>query len=207
MGRLLPAFLVSLIVALMGSPATAHVPYFERTDYTEEKPFKVKDSVENSKAVYAWFETGSDIDVYTFEVKGPVRVHVEALVPVCSAYEELRPSFAVVGPGLPSPTRALPFTIPEGYGAVVVKAPARGGSRSTFYEPFGAKSYYDGSAFDRRVSAPGTWYVYYWNPDNVVGDYVAVLGYKERFSLSDAVRALINTPQIWFDRELHMECH
>ena len=51
-----------------------HVPYIEYTDYNEESPFVAADSVENSKAVYAWFETGTDIDIFTFEVTDPVRL-------------------------------------------------------------------------------------------------------------------------------------
>ena len=38
------------------------------------------------------------------------------------------------------------------------------------------------------------------------GDYVAVVGYKERFSLTDFFRALINTFKIRFNRELHTDC-
>jgi len=190
----------------MAGSAFSHVPYIEHDDYTEQSPFEVMDSVENSKAIYAWFESGTDIDVYTFEIREPQRVYINVLVPVCPGYEELLPEFALVGPGLPDPEEQLPFTIPEGYGAMLAGNLMPGEPRETFFEPFGGKFYYDGPAFDQEVTDPGSWYIYYWDPYDMGGDYVAVFGHKERFSLTDIVRALFRTPQIWFDRELHRDC-
>ena len=187
-------------------PAYAHVPYIEKQDYSEQNPFVIRDSVKNSKAVYAWFETGEDVDVYTFEVSKPVRVYAKAIVVACPSLEKLLPWFAVVGPGLPVPDEELPFKLPDGYGAVVVKNKNPGEKRDTFYEPFSAKTYYDGPEFSQEVTAPGTWYIYYWDPNHVEGDYVAVIGSEEAFALGDTLRALIYTPIIWFNGELHTNC-
>jgi hypothetical protein len=205
-----------MVFGLITSPVLAHVPFFEQTDYTEQRPFKVKDSIENSKAIYAWFETdddinilhrsGPDIDVYAFEVTEPVRVRANALVPVCSGYEVLLPWFAVVGPGLPEIGEELPFTLPEDYGAIVVPNLDPDEPRDIFFEPFGAKDYYDGPSFDQQVSEPGTWYLYYWDPLEVGGDYVAAIGNNETFSFIDTLRALIITPLIRANTELHTEC-
>jgi hypothetical protein len=197
---------IALLLSVHVSVVWAHVPYFEKQDYSEENPHMIKDSIEKSKAIYAYLETGSDVDIYTFKVTKPVRVYTKALVPVCAGNEKFLPWLAVVGPGLPPPDSALHLEIPEGYGAILVKNLAPDKNRPTFYEPFGAKHYYDAPAFDRMISSPGTWYIYYWDPYDMGGDYVAVFGYKERFSLTDMVRALIKTPQIWFDRELHHDC-
>jgi hypothetical protein len=197
---------LSLIVLCVAHPAIAHVPYIEKKDFSEEHPYVVHDSIENSKAIYAWFDTGTDVDVYVFVVKNPVRVYAQALVIACPSFENLLPWFAVVGPGLPVPEEELPFNLPDGYGAIVVKNKNPGEPRDTFYEPFSAKTYYDGPTFDQEVSNPGQWYVYYWDPYHLGGDYVAVLGYKETFSLSDTLRSLINTPKIWFNLELHTKC-
>ena len=73
-------FTLMMIACFAVVPAQAHVPYIEKHDYSEQKPFIVKDSIENSKAIYAWFETGDDIDVYAFEVSGTARVYAKALV-------------------------------------------------------------------------------------------------------------------------------
>jgi len=186
--------------------AHAHVPYIETNDYSAEHPFVVKDSIENSKAIYAWFDTGTDVDVYTFEVSTPVTVYAKALVIACPSLETLLPCFAVVGPGLPISDEELPFELPENYGAVVVQNTKPGERRDTFYEPFSAKTYFDGPEFNQEVTTPGSWYIYYWDPYKIGGDYVAVLGSKESFSLLDTWRSLMNTPKIWFNLELHTKC-
>ncbi len=128
------------------------------------------------------------------------------IVPVCPAYEQFLPWMAVAGPGLAPPDEPLPFDLPQGYGAVVVKNIAQGQPRQQFYEPFGGKFYYDSPAFDQTVSQTGSWYIYVWDPSGMGGDYAAVIGFKERFSLPDIIRALINTLKIRFNRELHTDC-
>jgi hypothetical protein len=202
------AFLTAytLLAALLCSTAAAHVPYREKKDSSFEQPFRVKGSVENSIAVYAWLETGNDTDVYRLEITRPVRLYCNAIVPVCPAYEQFLPWMAVAGPGLAPPDEPLPFDLPQGYGAVVLKNTPPGQERKTFYEPFGGKSYYDAPAFDQTISRTGPWYIYIWDPSGMGGDYVAVIGYKEHFSLPDIFRALINTPKIRFNRELHTDC-
>jgi hypothetical protein len=203
----LASFFTFIIFSVLAAPAVnAHVPYIENEDYSAEHPFVVTDSIENSKAIYAWFETGADVDVYAFEVSEPVTVYAQALVIACPSLEELLPWFAVVGPGLPAADEALPFELPAGCGAVVVKNKNPGEERDTFFEPFSAKTYFDGPEFSREVTTPGSWYVYYWDPHKIGGDYVAVLGLKESFSILDTVRSLINTVIIWFNLELHTPC-
>ena len=199
-------FILIFISGFAALTAQAHVPYIENKDYSAEHPFAVKDSIENSKAIYAWFDTGTDVDVYTFEVSTPVTVYAKAIVIACPSLETLLPWFAVVGPGLPIPDEALPFKLPDGYGAVVVQNKKPGEPRVTFFEPFSAKTYYDGPEFNQEVTTPGSWYIYYWDPYKIGGDYVAVLGSKESFSLLDTLRSLINTPKIWFNLELHTKC-
>ena len=199
-------FILIFISGFAVLTAQAHVPYIENKDYSAEHPFVINDSIENSKAIYAWFDTGTDVDVYTFEVSTPVTVYAKAIVIACPSLETPLPWFAVVGPGLPIPDEALPFKLPDGYGAVVVQNKKPGERRVTFYEPFSAKTYFDGPEFNQEVTTPGSWYIYYWDPYKIGGDYVAVLGSKESFSLLDTLRSLINTPKIWFNLELHTKC-
>jgi hypothetical protein len=191
---------------LAASPAGAHVPYLEKRDFSEQRPFWVQPPVEKSIAVYSWFHSANDLDVFAFEVDEPVRVYAQALVPVCNGYEELRPWFALVGPGLPRPVAPVPFTLMPGYGAIVVENVPPGQARETFYEPFGGKSYFDGPALELEVATPGTWYLYFWAPGRATGDYVAVIGDQEIWGLAEIFRALVVTPLIRQDRELHRAC-
>jgi hypothetical protein len=200
----LPAY--ALAALLFTGTASAHVPFIERSDYSFEQPFVMKGPVVKSIAVYSWLESGNDTDVFRLHITGPVRLYCKVIVPVCPGYEQFLPRMAIAGPGLEPPDEPLPFDLPQGYGAVVLKNTDPGEQRQQFYEGFGAKSYYDAPAFDRTVSHSGSWYLYVWDPGGAGGDYVAVVGYKERFSVIDIFRAFINTSKIRFNLELHTEC-
>jgi len=189
----------------------AHVPYLEHRDVTAEQPFRVRKSITQSIAVYSWLQTdwtnpSTDIDVYTFTIKDqPLRIYLESIVPECDGYyANFTPWFALVGPSLPPPNQTLPFNLPEGCGVIVKEDVPSGQPREKFYEPFGGKWYYQGPRFDETINISGTYYVYYWDPYQTGGDYVAVLGYKEQFPPLDILRALINTPLIRHDYELHL---
>jgi len=191
-----------------GGAASAHVPYFERQDYSRDRPFGVH-SVTQSIAVYAWLSVrdgrSDDVDVYRFKLRRPTRVYVHVIVPVLKRHKDFRPVFAVVGPGLPQPDGPLPFAVPEGHGVVLIEYAKEGGERPTFYEPFGGKSYFKGPVFDRELKEAGEYFVCFWDPDQKGGDYVAVLGYRETWGLLDIIRALIHTPLIRLGWELHDE--
>jgi len=171
----------------------------------------VRNTIEQSIAVYSWIEfdgdgPATDVDVYRFKIDAPAEVYIESLVPVCAGYESFLPSFALVGPGLPASQEYVPFSIPAGYGAIVVANLKPGEHRETFFEPFGGKSYYEGPVFRETVRTPGTYYVVFWDPYEVGGDYVAVLGNKEIWRIRDIIRALIYTPKIRKNVELHVPC-
>lgn len=201
---------VLLAGLLWSGLALGHVPYFERIDLRDARPFEVPKSVEQSIAVYAWLRSTRDLDVYAFRLDDaqPTRVFLEVLVPVCPGYENLLPWFAVVGPGLPPPVPgdSLPFEVPPGEGVVVLPNLEPGEPRSTFYEPFGDKSYYQGPRFDQFLSGPGAYQVIYWDPRGARGDYVAIIGAEEIWEADDIQRALRLTPIIRQGGELHTEC-
>jgi len=196
---------------LLTTFATAHVPYIERIDYSEEKPIYVWKMIEYSKAFYSWLENDGvnpceDIDVFKFKIRNqPKLVYIELIVPVFEEYYgEFVPWFALIGPGLPEPNQTLPFDIPQGYGAIVKENVEPGEERETFYEPFGNKSYYKGPIFEETISEPGTYYVYCWDPHQKGGDYVLVLGKGEFFGPIDIIRSIINTYLIRRNMELHV---
>lgn len=96
--------------------------------------------------------------------------------------------------------------MPEGYGAVVTPNPIPEGEREKFYEPFGGKWYYNSSVYDQVVDESGEYYVIYWDPAQIGGDYVAILGRQEIWGLDDILRGLLITPLIRLDMELHVDC-
>ena len=97
----------------------------------------------------------------------------------------------------------VPFNISSGFGAIVIENVLPGEVRETFYELFGGKWYYRSPIFEEQISVPGNYRVYYWDPYETGGDYVAVIGRTEQFGLRDIIRSLIVTPLIRLDFELH----
>jgi len=190
--------------------AYAHVPYFEHTDFTLNKPFIVRKIVSQSKAVYSWLEKNNtnqseDIDVFKFKIIRPMKMYIELIVPVVDEYYiNFVPWFAVVGPGLPDPTQELPFELPNGTGAIVKENVNPGDPRETFYEFFGNKSYYNGPIFDEKLNVTGTYFVYCWDPYKSGGDYTIVIGSLEIWGPLDIIRAMIYTPLIRRGFELHI---
>lgn len=205
-------FSIGMIIIILsaGFSVSAHVPYFEHFDFSEEKPFIVRKIITQSKAVYSWLENDSvnpceDIDVYKLTIKRPVRLYLELIVPVIDdIYEDFVPWYALVGPGLPDPGQTLPFDILEGYGAIVMENVEPGTPRETFYEPFGNKSYYEGPVFKEKLNETGIYYVYCWDPYKQGGDYTIVIGDLEIWGPLDIIRALIYTPLIRRGLELHV---
>ncbi len=203
--------IIFLIILLTSTIASAHVPYIERSDYSEQNPKIVWKMIEFSKAFYSWLENDGinpceDIDVFKFKIKSnPKNVYIELIVPVFEEYyKDFVPWFALVGPNLPIPDQELPFDLPDGYGAIVKENVEPGTERETFYEPFGGKSYYYGPILDMNISEPGTYYIYCWDPHSQGGDYVLVIGKGEFFGPIDIIRSIINTIIIRNNGELHI---
>ncbi len=205
-------FLIGVVFIIISTSfqVAAHVPYFEHKDFSEEKPFKVRKMITQSKAVYSWLENDGvnpceDIDVYKFKLIRPVNMYIELIVPVIDdIYAEFVPWFALVGPGLPDPGQPVPFEIPQGYGVIVKENLEPGENRTTFYEPFGDKSYYNGPVLEEKLNETGTYYIYCWDPYEKGGDYTIVIGKLEIWGPLDILRALIYTPLIRRDFELHI---
>jgi hypothetical protein len=200
-----------LLTVSLVTLASAHVPYIERSDYTEENPYYVWKMIEKSKAFYSWLEPnqeniGDDIDVYMFKVRNkPVNIYVELIVPVVNSYyADFVPWYALIGPGLPEIQQSVPFSIPDGYGGIIMENVEPGEKRETFFEPFGGKSYYQGPILDENITEPGTYYLYCWDPYQMGGDYVLVIGKGEFFGPVDIIRGIINTVIIRRDGELHV---
>jgi len=203
--------LVFLLLSCCFTPALSHVSYIVRSDYSIEKPFYVWKMVEKSKAFYAWLEQTDDdfsldIDVYKITVGSrPVNIYLELIVPdVNGYYDDFVPWYAVLGPGLPEITHEVPFDIPKGYGGIIQENVPPGTTRESFYEPFGGKSYFKGPILDYNATVPGTYYIYCWDPYEQGGDYVLVIGKGEFFGPIDIIRAIINTPYIRQNKELHL---
>ena len=186
-------------------PAVAHVPYFEETDLSGGSPFVITD-ITQSKAIYAYLESPDDRDPYLLLVREPVRIYVKVIVPYCKSYVDFRPSFALIGPGLPAPDAALPIDLPEGHGAIIRHDPPQGASRPSMFEFFSDQFYFEGPVLDINVERTGDYRVVYWNPEGDTGDYLAIIGRREDFSPDDWARSFTNTIEIRKRSYIHGVC-
>lgn len=188
-------------IVLFATNGWAHVPYLENDDFTAAEPFMCP-SAKQSIAVYAWLEDYRDVDYYTVKVTKELTFFAEVIVPAFDVYADFRPSFALIGPGLPAPTQALPVKLTSRQGAIVLHDPGIE-PRPTFYEPFGNKSYYQGPRLELKLK-PGTYRLIYWDPKGDNGDYVATIGKYEIWWAKDIIRAFLITPVIRAGGELHL---
>jgi len=142
---------------------------------------------EISWAVYARLEKPNDIDFISFKVDRPGKVHLGIFIPFRPEFADFYPSYALVGPGLPAPGQALPFALPAGLGAVVVRSQPQA-KRETFFEPFTFTRLYYGVTFtDTEVRETGTYSMVVWSDGGDHGDYLVSYGTSESWSLRDLV--------------------
>jgi hypothetical protein len=184
-GKVLAAGVLFIVVAGFAGPAWAHHPIVEKDDVKGWADAIELDDLTSSYAVYARIEKSGDVDFHRFDVQGPADLKIGILVPHAKGYEEFFPAFAVIGPGLPPPETALPFPLPEGYGAVV-KIGNPGTERPTFFEPFSMTRYYKGvPEFEAHDPALGTYYIAVFHPGGEAGSYCLTFGSGEKWKLSD----------------------
>lgn len=171
-----------LLAALASHAAIAHKPILEEQDTLDyADAIEVPDPAV-SWAVYGFIEATGDRDYYYFDLKDNMSVYTELLVPASRVYEDFRPSYAIIGPGVMG-RDAVPFDAGRDEGVLVVDSP--GGARETFHEPFTGITYYRGIRKHTPVSGPGRYYLVVFDPRGMRGDYVLAVGEKESFGVSD----------------------
>lgn len=182
-----------MLVLVMAPGVSAHKPLFETGDTSGYADAVEVPDPEISWAAYGYLDSGEDTDYYFFDIKGPLNVYTELLVPEKKAYDNFYPSYAIVGPGLASPA-GLPFTVPDSSGAIVVDSPP--GPRGTFYEPFTGINYYRGVRKYTMLTEPGRYFIVVYDRNRTQGDYVLAVGEKEAFGAGDIPGVLASVIKI-----------
>lgn len=196
-----------LILSLASVVCSAHVPYIEGKDFSDDAEFVPVENVLQSKAFYAYLDAG-DVDQYVMQVTEAVTIYVHMLIPFCKEYARYQTSYALTGPGLPKPSAAaLPVDLPQGHGALVWQPAYEDWSERPFmYEMFTDRQYFEGIRYRHDAEVPGEYRLIVWHPDSQPGDYIAILGRTEDFSISDMQLAYANTGIIRDHREMRGEC-
>jgi len=182
-----------VLVALASGVASAHKPIIEERDTGGyDDAIEVPDPVV-SWAIYGFIEAPGDIDYYYFDLKEGLNVYTELLVPVSPVYEDFRPSYAIIGPGM-SGSDTVPFEVHRESGVLVVDSPD--GARETFYEPFTGISYYRGIRKHTLLTLPGRYYLAVFDGRHMQGDYVLAVGEKESFGIKDVPGVIVAVVRI-----------
>jgi hypothetical protein len=198
-------FMALLLAVMLPTAAHAHVPYFEKQDLRANAPFLIE-NIEQSKAIYAYLENSDDADALLLVVREPVRIYAKVIIPFCVEYQDFRPSFALIGPGLPDTAAQLPVELNEGEGALLRQDLPSGPTRPSMFEFFSDQVYFEGPILDITVTEPGMYWLWFWDEAGSVGDYVAIVGKIEEFSVEDIQRSFWNTPEIRRRDYLHVDC-
>ncbi len=199
-----------LVVLALAGRRYAHAPIVEQDDSSALTPVRITWPIDTSIAYYGYLHSDNDVDSFTFtlsdeDAAGNVTLHVGSLVPGCVAYRSLLPSIAITGPlqaSLP-PSEAnlpLPFARTADAGAFVLTNSEQG---ETWHEPYSGKNYYWQRRLDLRLNQPGEYWIHIWEPRGQIGDYVLVMGTRERWGLRELGRALRYMPSLLMDREIH----
>lgn len=200
-----------LAFMLLSGSVLAHVPYVEECehgDYTVDRPFEIPSPIEHSRALFAYLDSASDVDVVRFTLTDQDvgrSFHFGSLVPACDAYENALLRVALVGPAQPSlppydGTVELPFEPSAQQGVYLIDNEEQG---PRWYEFFTAKWYFYQETVDLPLTESGDYQLYYWAVDGAVTDYVAEIGDVEHWGTAEILRALWYEGYLLHDFELH----
>lgn len=211
------AALAVVALAVSAPGAAAHVPFLEPARSSQAPaqqfdPFPAAVPLPDasiSRAVYGTLAPGEQFDAYRLKVSRPASTPVEMLVPKAAKYAAFRPSFALVGPGLPTAgvppafirdrlrTAAKGVSFVPGGAPQVVVVPDPGTSpRATFFEPFSFTSYYRGGSTTVDLKPGRDYYLVVYDPAGGTGEYALGVGEAERFTPADWFRSIVAVVRI-----------
>lgn len=168
-------------------PAFAHQPIIEPAGPTlrenigdlARNAFLAKDPSVASQAIYGRLGAPGEVDLYKFSIARDESIPLEVLVPVRMSASKFHPTLAIIGPGLPEPDRALPFSIAAGLGALIIPPPKF--PRDVFFEPFSVERLYHGRKIEAALKAGQSYVVAVYDIGYGTGDYVVGIGTIEYF--------------------------
>lgn len=177
----------SLFVALLGllwaAPAQAHFPYLSDGEYgAPETAFEIED-IDVSMVLYHIVGCDALQLWLSFEAEAGHPLIAQLAIPKLDRLADYRPSFAVIGPGLPQPEVDLPFEMPEeGLGAWVYDT-SDIAEPEYFFEPFSqTESWILVKIEEEPLADAGRYYLVAWVPSRMTGKLWVTAGIEEDFS-------------------------
>jgi len=177
--------LLMAVPLFIGAAVHAHRPSFPTgAAGTPEAAVRVRD-VDLSQVWYYEATEEAPRLWLTFDGRRDQEVFVQIGVPVIERYRSLRPSVALLGPGLPA--AELPFGVPEELGGRVVSTEDVQEPRF-FYERFTGTDSWIVHETTLELAADGKHYVVAYLPPDVVGKLWVSLGTREEFGPGDMTK-------------------
>ena len=155
--------------------ALAHKPSFGDSYISEESAYPVSDP-NISIVVYQELTCENPELWLAFDAPDDFELYVQLGVPVVEWLDGYQPTVAVVAEGLPA-ADTLPFSIPDGMGAVIYEA---ADTPDTFYEPFTQTESW--VWVEERLQVSGKGYIVGWHPADFTGKIWLATGEVEDFS-------------------------
>ena len=143
------------------------------------------DDIQLSRVIYHEITDDAPSLWLTFEVDKPQSLFVSLGLPILDRLEDFRPTFAVLGPGLPA--IELPIEAPEGSGGVLFETDEVL-EPEVFYEPFSGTSSW--ILREEHVDLPeaGTYFIVAFVPSGETGKLWVAPGDREEFGLGDIIK-------------------
>jgi hypothetical protein len=151
------------------------------------------DNPKKSWAYYGQFSTGDELLTVVLDYDEGFALPMEILVPRQPEWEDHRPVYAVVGPGLPAPSdelRAmLPAEVPDGMG--VFFEPNDDEERIEYYEGFTGTDFWTSGSV-ALVLDEGVHEVWIWSPEQTTGRFTFGFGVEEDHGLDEIFELTFN---------------
>jgi hypothetical protein len=192
MKRVTVVSLLLALAALLAFPlaAEAHKPLWGPSSIASRDAALPISDPEISWAAYRELKQPGQVDYYTFNAAQGTKLYAQITIPRINGLENLNPTYALVGPGLPAPTAKLPFKLKPAEGAVIVRYTGSLPGQ-VFDEEFTQTQYWIHQEYSTTAPQAGTYYIAVWDETGQIGKYVLAIGEKEEFGLEDGLKFLV----------------
>lgn len=168
--------MAAMLLLMTPRPAEAHQPYFEDDDWTPATAYRVADPTV-STALYATLDRRDDVDYVRFTGRAGQSILIGLTIPQIEGQESFTPTFALIGPELPTTRLPASIATPPDTGASILRAAP--GEPTSFFEPFSRTRYWERQEDRFVLPVDGEYWVAVWSDAGQVGRYTLVVGDRE----------------------------